>query len=262
MASLDQMKELVRLAEQSKRSAKMSHFELVGEFHRVFDYPVRTETYIGVFDKDPKLLKSRVAFLREERDEFLQHYNSEPKNIPELADALCDLLYFAFGTGQCIGIDLDAEMQFLSIEMVRDLQITQNLHIVSDAEIMNRLSTITCYVDAFERACNSRDFGTMTMCLVSVIDKTYDLGYYMGFDMDPMFREVHRSNMTKVCTTERDAIESVQRYKMQGIYKQPVVRVKEPYFLVYDDHLNKILKSFYWDAPNLQQFIKTKIVIE
>lgn len=258
MASLEQMKELVRSAEQTK----MSHFELVGEFHRVFDYPVRTELFVDVFVKDPKLLRSRIAFLREERDEFLQYYNSEPKNIVELADALCDLLYFAFGTGQCIGIDLDAEVRSLSYVMVRDLQITQDPHVVSSAEIMNRLSTITCYIDAFERACESRSFDTMIMCLISVIDKTYDLGYYMGFDMDPMFREVHRSNMTKVCTTERDALESVQRYKMQGIYKLPVVRVKEPYFLVYDDHLNKILKSFYWDAPNLQQFIKTRIVIE
>lgn len=241
----------------------MSHFELVGEFHRVFDYPVRKTPYLEVFDKDQKLLSSRVAFLREERDEFLQHF--ETKNIVELADALCDLLYFAYGTGQCLGIDIDRLIKKNSIVTVR-LDFSQNAvpewkGLILGKLIMEKLDEISAYIDVFEKACVAKSFSIMEESLLIIIQKTFELGYCMNFDMDPMFREVHRSNMTKVCLTEEDAIESLNKYKESGIYKQPVVRIKEPYFLVYDDHLNKILKSFKWEVPNLQQFIEKQITI-
>lgn len=245
----------------------MSHFELVGEFHRVFDYPVRKTPYLDVFDKDQKLLSSRVAFLREERDEFLEHF--ETKNIPELADALCDLLYFAYGTGQCLGIDIDRLLEENNITTVRldfspdDKVLDENkkdFSINCDA-IIKKLDTVSSFIDMFEKSCSERNFTGMEENLLDIIQKTYDLGYFMYFDMDPMFREVHRSNMTKVCLTEEDAMESLNKYKESGIYKQPVIRIKEPYFMVYDDHLNKILKSFKWEVPDLQKLIKYQITI-
>jgi predicted HAD superfamily Cof-like phosphohydrolase len=72
--------------------------------------------------------------------------------------------------------------------------------------------------------------------------------------MDNMFREVHRSNMTKVCSTVEDAKESIDFYLREGKYKNPSMRVKGKYFVVYDAETTKILKCHKWETPNLKQF--------
>ena len=233
-----------------------THFELVGEFHTVFDYPVRTDEYLNVFKENPKLLQSRLAFIREERDEFVD--SLEKSDMVEMADALCDLIYFAHGSGQCLGIVVDDELKTAGHESIAttscDTEV--DVEILKDREAINsRLNTINSHIDCFATAINEECFEDITDSLTLIIIATYQLGYYLHFDMDQMFREVHRSNMTKVCHSMQDAEESLKGYLEEGRYAKPVIRVKEPYFLIYDEDLNKILKSLKWEYPNLRQFM-------
>lgn len=244
-------------------SKVLTHFQCVGEFHEVFDYPVRTELYEDVFEQDPKLLKSRVAFLREERDEFIDAMKTQ--DLIEMADALCDLIYFAHGTGQCLGIDMDKcldkpnmKHNGLSITCTPQNMCTDvDMHVLDDELLSVRqyLWTITNFINEFDYNCELEDLDEMKHSLTMVTHTTYLLGYFLNFNMDAMFREVHRSNMTKVCTTLEDADESVQRYKNAGTYAKPVVRTKGEYYVVYDEELNKILKCFKWEEPSLKQFM-------
>lgn len=234
---------------------KLTHFQCVGEFHEVFDYPVRTEEYDDVFEEDPKLLRSRVAFLREERDEFVEAYRTN--DVVEMADALCDLLYFAYGTGQCLGLILDYspdnDMSVTPDDL--DTNVPKDIAQTETDVIGIKLEMINVYIDSIEEQMTGSNMRQIRHFLELLIDKTYELGYALHFDMDAMFREVHRSNMTKVCTTREDAEESVRRYKEAGTYAKPVVRTKGDYFLVYDEELNKILKYYKWEEPQLAQFM-------
>ena len=131
-----------------------------------------------------------------------------------------------------------------------------DVEILKDREAINsRLNTINSHIDCFATAINEECFEDITDSLTLIIIATYQLGYYLHFDMDQMFREVHRSNMTKVCHSMQDAEESLKGYLEEGRYAKPVIRVKEPYFLIYDEDLNKILKSLKWEYPNLRQFM-------
>lgn len=233
-----------------------THFQLVGEFHIVFDYPVRDKPYFNVFQEDPKLLQSRLAFVREERDEFLEAL--EKSDLVEMADALCDLNYFAYGSGQCFGINLDRELELANHSKITNLYSGKNVDskiLRQKEQIYTLIDIVTVHINQFEKAITTADFEMVVKSLTSIIISTYELGYYLNFDMDKMFREVHRSNMTKVCHNMRDAKESLRLYLEEARYKTPVIRTKEPYFLIYDEDLNKILKCHKWEVPNLCQFM-------
>lgn len=227
-----------------------THFELVGEFHTVFDYPVRSSEYLNVFQEDPKLLQSRLAFIREERDEFMDALKKS--DMIEMADALCDLIYFAHGTGQCLGINLDFcdQTNANNYDFIVDIKMLNDLKPINDG-----MDIINGQIDLLASAISELNFKNISESLKSIVNSTYKLGYYLHFDMDKMFREVHRSNMTKVCHSLKDAEHSLKLYLEDERYAKPVIRTKDPYFLIYDEELNKILKCHKWENPNLRQFM-------
>ena len=73
--------------------------------------------------------------------------------------------------------------------------------------------------------------------------------------MDLMFREVHASNMTKVCINEDDAKDTIRRYIEEGRYLDPQYKKKNSYYVIYDASTSKILKNYKWRKPNLEQFM-------
>ena len=67
------------------------------------------------------------------------------------------------------------------------------------------------------------------------------------------FDEVHRSNMSKFCTTEEDAIASVQAYEAKGVitdYKQI-----DDYYIIYRFVDDKTLKGIHYSPPSLQDLV-------
>lgn len=239
----------------------MTHFQLVGEFHDKFGYPSRKELYTECFDLEPKLIPSRISFFNEELDEFKVAFkNNDPV---EMADALCDLAYFVYGTGQCLGIDLDESMKKL------DTNICTSKHFNNDTTkkwadsdsshqftpvIEVGLALIEKCITNFCMSADTKDFNEMESCLVEILTTTYNLGHSLGFHMDNMYREVHRSNMTKLCDNMEDAKESIEFYKNQGEYKSPIIKQKDEYFVIYDVDRAKILKNHKWETPKLAQF--------
>ena len=237
----------------------MTHFELVGEFHDVFDHPHRTEPYTEVFDKEPQLLQSRLSFMREEYDEFRDAL--EKMDQIEMADALCDLNYFVYGTGHCLGINLDIEIEKNGlVELVQAPNNMPKFIKPLDQEtceiIRESLIPIDSLINEFKEACSNRDFEMIRTCLVRLISLTNILGYKLGYDMDQLFREVHRANMTKVCHTLEDAEESVRFYLEDGRYTNPTYKTKGQYYVVYnDDGTDKVLKNHKWTCPDFSKIM-------
>ena len=79
----------------------MSNFSKVGIFMKNFGQEVKNKPS---FSTD-KINKLRIDLIKEELDELSQAM--ENKDLLEVADALTDILYVAYGAGHAFGIDLD-----------------------------------------------------------------------------------------------------------------------------------------------------------
>ena len=79
----------------------MSNFNKVGIFMKTFGQEVKNKPS---FSTD-KINKLRIELIKEELDELIDAMKK--KDLLEVADALTDILYVAYGAGHAFGIDLD-----------------------------------------------------------------------------------------------------------------------------------------------------------
>lgn len=85
-----------------------SNFSKVGDFHNTFGHPIHTTPQKDIFDTEEgrKLLNNRLSFIQEEVNELKDAITN--KDFNEVADALVDILYFTYGTGHVLGLDLNS----------------------------------------------------------------------------------------------------------------------------------------------------------
>jgi len=252
---------------KSEEVKQLSHFELVGEFHDTFGHPQRTEPFVTMFKSDDgmKLINFRCSLMEEELKEFETAYKN--KDLVEMADALCDLSYVTNGAGHCIGLNLDQTMKQKNINIdtpsgLKPIttfteETTDNINfcvLLLDVLIKQFKCSACVMTVQYDNEVPSDKFNKLGETLAEIQEIVYYLGHSLGFDMDKMFREVHRSNMTKVCSNMDDANESVKIYEKEGRYKKPSIKTKGKYYVVYDAETSKILKNYKWENPNLKQF--------
>lgn len=224
-----------------------SHYLMVKEFHHYFGHPIRNVIYEEMFNDDNSTIANRSEFIRSEYDEFLEAQRDD--DMVEMADALCDLAYFVFGSYLCFGIEFKTNINFDDVNVIQP---------VNNDDLEYNLVQIEEHIANLENGKNlpyNIALAALENNLEKLLEITYTTGYGMGFDMNVLFSEVHRSNMTKLCTTEEDAIVSVQKYKDEGKYDSPNYRVYGKYFVVYNESNGKILKSHIWEEPQLHKFI-------
>ncbi len=232
----------------------MTHFQLVGEFHDTFDHPQKDTLYVDCFTKEPELVPFRISLMKEELGEFKDAYKNN--DFVEMADALCDLSYVANGAGQVLGINVDNLLKKMDI----DISTPENISKVdtkSDQSIIieHGMELITDALNEFCKSAASKNLDRMATCLANIIKNVYDLGHKLNLNMDNIFREVHRSNMTKVCTNVEDAQASIEFYKSDERYKDPSVKKKGKYFVIFDGATTKILKNHKWESPKISNYM-------
>ena len=100
--------------------------------------------------------------------------------------------------------------------------------------------------------------------LVEVIDALCDIQYVLsgailefGFaeKFKEMFDEVQRSNMSKVCKTEEEAVQTQKHYADKDGTESHIVN-KDGQFLVYRNEDGKVLKSVNYSPADLKSRIK------
>ena len=79
----------------------MTNFEKVGFFMKTFGQEVKTSAGLST----DKINSLRISLINEELEELKKAISEN--NIVEVADALTDILYVAYGAGHAFGIDLD-----------------------------------------------------------------------------------------------------------------------------------------------------------
>lgn len=99
--------------------------------------------------------------------------------------------------------------------------------------------------------------------VVEIADALADLQYVlsgavlefgMGTKFDELFDEVQRSNMSKACDSQQDALATLSHYKQkdgtEGVYKE-----ENGKWLVYRKEDNKVLKSVKYSPANLKDIV-------
>ena len=79
----------------------MTNFEKVGLFMKTFGQEVKTKPELS----NDKINDLRISLINEELEELKKAI--EENDILEVADALTDILYFAYGAGHAFRINLD-----------------------------------------------------------------------------------------------------------------------------------------------------------
>ena len=109
-----------------------------------------------------------------------------------------------------------------------------------------RLDLINEEVNELNDAIKNNDFVETIDALADILYVVYGAGASFGIDLDKAFDVVHKSNMSKLCISEKEAIETVEWYKKNStIYDTPSYRNSKDnkFWVVYNKSTGKILKS-------------------
>jgi len=102
--------------------------------------------------------------------------------------------------------------------------------------------------------------------LTEVVDALGDLEYVLngmaiaiGVDLPKVTKLVHESNMTKLCKTEQEALDTIEYYKtLKGFENVTVGYRPSPAgfgFVVYNVSTSKVLKSMYFKLPDFSSIL-------
>jgi predicted HAD superfamily Cof-like phosphohydrolase len=155
--------------------------------------------------------------------------------------------------------------QINSLNQVADFHRTFNAPILNEPQIPSsqrcelRVSLLQEELNELKEAIENND-------LVEVADALCDLQYVLsgtvlefgfGKKFTKLFDEVQRSNMSKSCETQQEAIATLSHYKKkdktEGHYKELNGK-----YIVYRKGDNKVLKSINYSPANLKKMIKNE----
>lgn len=149
------------------------------------------------------------------------------------------------------------------IKMVEEFHTTFKAPILETPQIPSadraalRVSLLQEEINELKEAIANND-------LVEVFDAFLDIQYVLSGALlefglknvfDEGFAEVQRSNMSKACNTEQEAIDTLDFYKAkdgtEGYYKEDGDK-----WLVYRNGDDKVLKNKYYSAASLNNFVE------
>lgn len=234
------------------------------------------------FQSDPALQKLRLDLIKEECNELKEAMNNY--DVIEILDALCDMLYVIYGAMVVYGIDdVDAEMpkseHYKNAQTMQDYKFPNNfdankesIAMVLDNKVIKLMQcltspnlTFTYYIKMLLRnmynicinvfALNhifninyypQTQYEVFAATLKDMILDIYKISNYLNLNVGAAFDVVHKSNMTKFCNNEEDAIASVQNYKKINTYNSPKYEKRGDYYVIFNESTGKILKSKYY----------------
>lgn len=226
----------------------------------------------------------RISLIEEELKETMAAIDK--KSEVDIVDGICDSLYVLYGTMLSFGIkyfdDHDYklstdELQFnhLTDEELEYVALNEKITVVKKSEektvksmlqqneiMLNYLKAHLCLLDL--ETTNEHRFSKVTRgvehALTISILNLFKIAEFMKFSVDKAFEIVHNSNMSKFCTSEAEAKESVAIYEKSGrkTTYEKIDILEKPIYAVKDAETGKILKSHIWKKPEpeLEKLLK------
>ena len=239
----------------------------VGEFNFLFDiideeYDFsNTKTKTFLFDRynnnfNKKQIILRYSLINEEIKELQEAlYNSD---IIETIDALCDILYVVAGAKVYFNYK-DNDKEYIMISNNQSLNVYEtkilfqnNFNDISkiitdmDSESV-KLNNITNLI--INKYYDNEIILNYNKHLDSIIKYVFDISLLLNINIIKFFDIVHKSNMSKICLSENEAIQTIENYlkDIQKRYITPTYRKKylknKVYYIIYDENTTKILKN-------------------
>ena len=178
----------------------------------------------GGEDLNSGLTPLREALLKEEIQELEDAIKANDR--VEILDALCDIKYINDGNANLLGVDQDdyfintGEFSSEQLIVVLKEKITFNHYVIKKDFAIHELANLFNFtLDNFKTA----------------------------------LERVHLSNMSKFCSTEQEAIETIISYERKGI--DTYCKQNGDKWVVYRKSDNKILKSILYTPVDLKDLV-------
>jgi predicted HAD superfamily Cof-like phosphohydrolase len=257
---------------------KKSNFKKVCEFNKAFGVKSNTVPQTDLYKKDPGFVKYRLDLISEEANELVDAIKNE--DFIETVDAITDLLYVVYGAATAFGICCDKVFDKMPLDNTCRIYKKSNFQKVCEfnkafaiksnnepqfdlykkdpALVKCRLDLILEEVNQLTGAIKDENFIETEEALTDLLYVVYGAATAFGFDADKAFDIVHESNMSKLCKTEVDAIETVKRYTETPIrYDSPNYRKSEDdiHWVVYNESTQKILKNYKYKRADFSSIL-------
>ena len=240
---------------------------LVGEFNFLFgvideEYDFSsTETKTFLFDKNNNNFNKKQVILRYSLIfEEIKELNEAIHNgdIIETIDALCDILYVVAGAkvyfnykDDDLNYIMNSDNQKLNVYETKIL-FQNNFDIVHKTSIdmeleCTKIKDITDLI--INKYYDNEIIFNYNQYLNNIIKYVFEISLLLNINIIKFFDIVHKSNMSKICLYENEAIQTIQNYlkDTEKRYKTPTYRKKclknIVYYIIYDENTNKILKN-------------------
>lgn len=175
---------------------------LVREFHETYGQPIRTEP---VFDVPEKIMRSMLIL--EEASEYFEA--NKANDLIEMADALADLVYVAYGAALTHGVDInssfggrtDSPVDVLKIIHRRQRQKVRpipTLNVLTRKMTASGINKAAVAYDNYVRGPENTDTDQIRSILTTIVSSCYFAAFSLGIDLDAVLEEVQRSNMSKL----------------------------------------------------------------
>jgi predicted HAD superfamily Cof-like phosphohydrolase len=210
------------------------HYNDILEFNEAFE----VETYKGDnFFDDSKLVNFRMSLITEEVQELKDAVSAD--DIIEIIDALNDILYVAYGA-------------FAAFNMGNRIQLDLGYTVIKEKYARLNISDIEDSYSFLVNSVEIKNKEDTAVYLENLIMYSYEALIHMGIHPGVSFDIVHQSNMSKLCTSEEEAVLTVNSYGSDSRYDSPAYREsKTPgKWIVYNKSTNKILKNINYTAAN------------
>jgi predicted HAD superfamily Cof-like phosphohydrolase len=205
----------------------LSDYEKVCEFNVAFDFPQFDDL------SNEKVLKLRLDLIKEELDELKEAYSNN--DTVEILDACADILYVAYGMAYTYKINSDNYLEYLIIDKNKTIFSNIVTNISTFIDIENTINMISIQYNKLEICCNIKHREQMIKALHDIIIYVYDLQNLMKYNSDKIFTIVHESNMSKLCISEEEAQQTVNKYISD--YQSSKTPYDSPYYIKLDNGL-------------------------
>ena len=122
-----------------------------------------------------------------------------------------------------------------------------------------RMNLIREEMKELEEAVSNSDLTETIDALTDLIYVIHGMGSCLGLNLDKAFDIVHKSNMSKLCNSEQEALDTVEFYKDNTSlgYDSPAYRPTSDgkYYVVYNANTGKVLKSINYTPANFDSVL-------
>jgi len=132
--------------------------------------------------------------------------------------------------------------------------------LTTDPSLINfRLDLINEEFNELKEAVQKNDMTEVIDALGDILYVVYGMGVSLGIDLDKAFKIIHESNLSKLCSTEKEAIASLAHYKTLPDFANTNIAYRQSkygnFFVIYNVDTGKILKSILFKLPNFSELI-------